>query len=57
MSGIQLKDGLMNAVLVQLAFFGILNVAGFFFCLFYLPETKGKTLEQMNDVWKKEFKQ
>jgi len=34
-------------------FFGILNVAGFLFCLFYLPETKGKTLEQMKDVWEK----
>jgi SP family arabinose:H+ symporter-like MFS transporter len=34
-------------------FFGILNIAGFFFCLFYLPETKGKTLEQMKDVWEK----
>jgi len=34
-------------------FFGFLNIAGFFFCLFYLPETKGKTLEQMKDVWEK----
>jgi len=33
--------------------FGVLNVVGFFFCLKYLPETKGKTLEQMNEVWKK----
>lgn len=33
--------------------FGILNIAGFFFCLKYLPETKGKTLEQMKDVWGK----
>ena len=33
--------------------FGILNIAGFLFCLKYLPETKGKTLEQMHEVWKK----
>jgi MFS transporter, SP family, arabinose:H+ symporter len=33
--------------------FGILNIAGFFFCMKYLPETKGKTLEQMNEVWLK----
>lgn len=33
--------------------FGILNVTGFFFCLKYLPETKGKTLEQMKEVWRK----
>ncbi len=31
--------------------FGILNIAGFFFCLKYLPETKGKTLEQMKELW------
>lgn len=34
-------------------FFGIFNVAGFFFCLIFLPETKGISLEQMNEVWKK----
>lgn len=33
--------------------FGILNIVGFFFCLKYLPETKGKTLEQMKEVWEK----
>jgi len=33
--------------------FGILNVGGFFFCLKYLPETKGKTLEQIKEVWEK----
>jgi len=33
--------------------FGILNIAGFLFCMKYLPETKGKTLEQMNEVWQK----
>jgi len=32
--------------------FGIMNVAGFFFCLIYLPETNKKTLEQMEEVWK-----
>jgi SP family arabinose:H+ symporter-like MFS transporter len=31
--------------------FGILNIAGFFFCLKYLPETRGKTLEQMKEMW------
>jgi SP family arabinose:H+ symporter-like MFS transporter len=34
-------------------FFGIFNVAGFFFCLIFLPETKGVSLEQMNVVWQK----
>jgi MFS transporter, SP family, arabinose:H+ symporter len=34
-------------------FFGIFNVAGFFFCLIFLPETKGISLEKMNEVWKK----
>ena len=33
--------------------FGLFNVAGFFFCLIFLPETKGISLEQMNEVWKK----
>jgi SP family arabinose:H+ symporter-like MFS transporter len=32
-------------------FFGLFNIAGFFFFLLYLPETKGKTLEQMKEVW------
>jgi MFS transporter, SP family, arabinose:H+ symporter len=34
-------------------FFGLFNVAGFVFCLVFLPETKGISLEQMNDVWKR----
>jgi MFS transporter, SP family, arabinose:H+ symporter len=38
-------------------FFGILNIAGFFFCLIYLPETKGKTLEQMRELWENKRKQ
>ena len=33
--------------------FGFLNIAGFLFCLKYLPETKKKTLEQMKEVWQK----
>jgi MFS transporter, SP family, arabinose:H+ symporter len=33
--------------------FGLFNVAGFFFCLIFLPETKGISLEQMSEVWKK----
>lgn len=36
--------------------FGILNLAGFVFCLKYLPETKGKTLEQMKELWQKKLK-
>jgi len=36
-------------------FFGILNIAGFIFCLVYLPETKGKTLEQMKELWEHKF--
>ena len=32
-------------------FFGIMNIAGFIFCLVSLPETKGKTLEQMKELW------
>ena len=32
-------------------FFGIMNIAGFIFCWVYLPETKGKTLEQMKELW------
>ena len=101
MAGIQLKEGLLNAVLVQLVFFfstfiaiGLIDkigrkilmltgtelmantlfllalafnsqaisglyvlvlimlyIAGFLFCLRYLPETKNKTLEQMKEVW------
>ena len=35
--------------------FGILNIVGFVFCLRYLPETKGKTLEQMKEVWQKKL--
>ena len=35
--------------------FGTLNIVGFVFCLKYLPETKGKTLEQMKEVWQKKL--
>lgn len=34
--------------------FGILNILGFIFCYKYLPETKGKTLEQMKEIWQKQ---
>ena len=36
-------------------FFGIFNIAGFIFFFLYLPETKGKTLEQMKEVWNKKY--
>jgi MFS transporter, SP family, arabinose:H+ symporter len=32
--------------------FGVLNILGFIFCYKYLPETKGKTLEEMIKVWR-----
>lgn len=32
--------------------FGVLNIVGFIFCYKYLPETKGKTLEEMKDLWR-----
>jgi len=34
--------------------FGILNILGFIFCYKYLPETKGKSLEQMKEIWQKQ---
>ena len=37
--------------------FGILNIVGFFFCLKFLPETKGKTLEQMKELWGRKYTQ
>jgi SP family xylose:H+ symportor-like MFS transporter len=33
--------------------FAVLNVFGFVFIWFYLPETKGRTLEDMEEIWKK----
>jgi len=36
--------------------FGIMNIAGIFFCLVFLPETKGKTLEQMKKLWENPMK-
>jgi SP family arabinose:H+ symporter-like MFS transporter len=33
--------------------FGALNVIGFFFVLKWLPETMGRSLEGMDDLWKK----
>ncbi len=38
---------------VNFLIFGVLNVLGFFFVLFYLPETKGKSLEEMGEIWNK----
>jgi len=32
--------------------FGFMNVIGFFFLLKWLPETKGRSLEEMEDLWK-----
>jgi membrane protein implicated in regulation of membrane protease activity len=33
--------------------FAVLNVIGFVFIWFYLPETKGRTLEDMEEIWEK----
>jgi hypothetical protein len=33
------------------ALFGCLNVIGFFVLLKWLPETKGRSLEEMEDLW------
>jgi hypothetical protein len=33
--------------------FGSLNVIGFLFLLKWLPETKGRSLEEMEDLWKR----
>ncbi|MCX6309263.1 MAG: sugar porter family MFS transporter, partial [Bacteroidia bacterium] len=36
--------------------FAVLNVVGFVFIWYFLPETKGRTLEDMEEVWKKKAK-
>ena len=36
--------------------FAVLNVIGFVFIWFYLPETKGRTLEEMEEIWMKKAK-
>ena len=33
--------------------YGIMSVLAAIFVLKYVPETKGKTLEEMNKLWKK----
>ena len=33
--------------------FAVLNVIGFVFIWYYLPETKGRTLEDMEEIWEK----
>jgi SP family xylose:H+ symportor-like MFS transporter len=33
--------------------YGIMSVLAAVFVLKYVPETKGKTLEEMNNLWKK----
>lgn len=38
---------------VNFLIFAILNAVGFVFVWFFLPETKGRTLEEMEQVWKK----
>jgi len=35
--------------------FGSLNVFGFFFLFKWLPETKGRSLEEMEDLWKRQL--
>ena len=45
---------LLNASPVfNFVLFGALNVIGFFFMLKWLPETKGLSLEEVEDLWKK----
>ena len=34
--------------------YGIMSVLAAVFVMKYVPETKGKTLEEMNNLWKKE---
>ena len=33
--------------------YGVMSVLAAVFVLKYVPETKGKTLEEMNNLWKK----
>ena len=37
--------------MINFLLFAVLNVLGFMFVWFFLPETKGRTLEEMEQVW------
>lgn len=39
--------------MINFLLFAVLNVIGFIFVWFYLPETKGRTLEEMEQIWAK----
>ena len=47
---------LVNAIRQSGAFwlYAAMGVLAFVFCLRLVPETKGKTLEQMEDYWKRQ---
>jgi SP family xylose:H+ symportor-like MFS transporter len=42
---------------VTYGFYGVMSVLSLFFVWKFVPETKGKTLEEMEDLWKKEEEQ
>ncbi len=42
--------------MINFLLFAVLNVVGFVFVWIYLPETKGRTLEEMEGIWKKKIK-
>lgn len=33
--------------------YGLISITGWFFCYFFVPETKGRSLEQIEEHWKK----
>ena len=35
--------------------YGVIGLAGVAFCSFYLPETKGKTLEEIESYWRQKY--
>ena len=38
---------------VNFLFFAVFTILGFVFCYFLVPETKGKSLEEIEEMWKK----